>query len=103
MALLAELSIMDHELPDTSDAVDAWWEREYLNQLAIVRARFAGDERVAQILKLIFDPAHEAAQRGLAASRGEAAPCRLRHVPLEAALTVKRASEPAIYYARTRR
>jgi hypothetical protein len=61
MALLAELSIMTHKRPgELPAAEEARWERAFLEQLREVRARFARDERVAQILRMLFDPAHEA-------------------------------------------
>ena len=60
MALLAELSIITHRRPgELPAAEEARWEREFLEELAIVRDRFAAADGVAKILGLIFDPAHE--------------------------------------------
>ncbi|HEX2779396.1 MAG TPA: hypothetical protein VHM30_07845 [Gemmatimonadaceae bacterium] len=57
MALLAELSVMTHLPTDSLPAAEsARWEREFVDELAIVRARFASDPGVTQILALIFDP-----------------------------------------------
>jgi hypothetical protein len=61
MALLAELSIMTHRPPGKLPAEEeARWEREFLEELAIVEDRFAADGGVAQLLGFIFDPALEA-------------------------------------------
>ena len=60
MALLAELSVMTHRPPgELPEAAEARWERDFLQQLALVRARFARDESVARMLTIMFDPAQE--------------------------------------------
>jgi hypothetical protein len=61
MALLAELSLMTHRLPrETSAAERERWDREFVDELTIVRSRFMASDGVAQILVMVFDPAHEA-------------------------------------------
>jgi hypothetical protein len=60
MALLAEFSVMVHQRPGTLTSADeARWSREFLRELAIVRARFANNEAVNQVLTMIFDPSQE--------------------------------------------
>jgi hypothetical protein len=59
MALLAELSVMTHTQAGVTDADAARWEREFLEELAIVRRDFATYDGVAQTLSMIFDPAQE--------------------------------------------
>ena len=60
MALLAELSLTVHPRTDKPEYGSARWEREFLAELDIVRARFLGDSDVARILSAIFHPSHEA-------------------------------------------
>ena len=61
MALLAELSVKAHEPTTARPASDvARWDREFIDQLAIVRQRFSGERDVETILRFIFDPAQEA-------------------------------------------
>jgi hypothetical protein len=60
MALLAELSVMTHQLPGKLPAAtEAQWERDFVEQLRVVRARFGRDERVTEVLAMVFDPAQE--------------------------------------------
>jgi hypothetical protein len=60
MALLAELSVMTHRRPgDLSPVAEARWERDFLEQLGVIRARFAREEDVTGMLEMIFDPAQE--------------------------------------------
>jgi len=61
MALLAELSIMTHKGPkELSADDDARWEREFLDQLQVVRTRFGDAPIVKRILSFVFDPSEEA-------------------------------------------
>jgi hypothetical protein len=61
MALLAEFSVMTHQLPGKlSPEEEARWEHEFVEQLRLVRARFASDKGLPQVLEMIFDPAQEA-------------------------------------------
>jgi hypothetical protein len=61
MALLAELSVMTHNRPGTlSDAERDRWDAAFVEQLGIVRSRFAADSDVSGMLEMIFDPAQEA-------------------------------------------
>lgn len=61
MALLAELSVMTHRRPGTlPPAEEARWERAFLEELAVVRRRFATADGVAQVLAFVFDPSQEA-------------------------------------------
>jgi hypothetical protein len=61
MALLAELSVMTHHPPgQLSPADEARWEREFLDELVVVRSRFAQDPGVEQVLGLLFAPTSEA-------------------------------------------
>lgn len=61
MALLAELSIMTHHRPgELSPGEETRWEREFVTELAVVRARFGEDAGVQQVLTMVFDPAGEA-------------------------------------------
>ena len=61
MALLAELSVMTHRRPgELSPDAEARWERDFLEQLRMVRARFGRDHGVSQLLSMVFDPAQEA-------------------------------------------
>ena len=53
MALLAELSVITHTPPGDEDVR---WEREFVEELAIVRQKFATYDGVAQVLAMIFDP-----------------------------------------------
>jgi hypothetical protein len=60
MALLAELSIMTHYPPGKfAAATEERWEREFVEQLQLVRSRFAGEAGVQQILAMVFDAAQE--------------------------------------------
>lgn len=61
MALLAELSVMTHRRPgELSADAEARWERDFLEQLRLVRTRFAREDDVSRLLAMVFDPAHEA-------------------------------------------
>jgi hypothetical protein len=61
MALLAELSVMVHKRPGTLPAdAEARWERDFVEQLAVVRRRFGSDREVTQVLAMVFDPSQEA-------------------------------------------
>jgi hypothetical protein len=60
MALLAELSVMTHRPPgDLASTEEARWERAFLDELAVVRSRFAADDGVAQVLAMVFDRTQE--------------------------------------------
>lgn len=59
MALLAELSVLTHQRPGTlPKSEEAEWERSFVDELAVVRSRFATDRGVAQVLSLVFDPSN---------------------------------------------
>ena len=61
MGLLAELSIMTHNRPgELSADAEARWEREFVEQLQVVRSRFGGVAIVKRMLGFVFDPALEA-------------------------------------------
>ena len=61
MSLLAELSIMTHQRPGTlPPAEEARWERAFVDELAVIRRRFASYDGVPQILAMVFNPAQEA-------------------------------------------
>lgn len=61
MALLAELSLQAHQRPPkVSPEEQARSEKAFLDELAVVRARFMDRDGVRQILSLVFDPAQEA-------------------------------------------
>jgi hypothetical protein len=61
MAFLAELSVMTHTLPgELTPHDEARWERAFLDELALVRARFADDPAVQKMLGMVFDPKGEA-------------------------------------------
>jgi hypothetical protein len=56
MGLLAELSVMVHWPPDKPVPDDQpVWDKAFLEQLAVVRARFATDKRVQSGTTVIFD------------------------------------------------
>lgn len=62
LALLAELSVAVHRRPGSGESTDeARLESEFLKQLSLVRARFAGHRGVTKLLDMMFDPAEEAA------------------------------------------
>jgi len=61
MALLAELSVMTHHRPgELAPGDEQRWERDFLEELAIVRSQFGQDPGVQQVLTMLFDPAGEA-------------------------------------------
>ena len=61
LALLAEYSVMVHRRPgELSAEEEAQWERSFLDQLALVRERFAEHPGVSTVLAFVFDPAQEA-------------------------------------------
>ncbi len=61
MALLAELSVMTHHRPgELAPSDEERFERDFLQELAIVGSRFGRDPGVQQILTPLFDPAGEA-------------------------------------------
>jgi hypothetical protein len=73
MALLAELSAMTHPKPGALPALDAaQWEKEFVDELALVRARFAQDPDVQRTLTSIFTPDED--------SRSPSETARLRRV-----------------------
>ena len=52
---------MTHRRPgSTSSAEEARWEREFVEELALIRRRFATHDGVSDVLAMIFDPSHEA-------------------------------------------
>jgi len=60
MALLAELSVMTHDLGKGSPTQDTSWEQALLDELGIVRTRFGNEPGVHETLDFVFDPALEA-------------------------------------------